>query len=180
MRILFAFLIALCAGCPCPGQETDRLEGLYLSSKYLCSAEIPKGIVASQIRPPAPDHGFTIKPHRGADDEVWLNAEYDALDLENSEALARQMARGFSGKYHLAVVDDSPSQLYDLPARDLILRGSNGSGKIRYVHLLVAFRRLPNRAVGIVYTVGLQARAEDAAMNQIFLEIAGSFQTMAP
>ncbi len=179
MCALLVISALTCGLCFCRAQSKADLEEVgrkYSNQKYLFSVQLPAGVVAHKMRPPAPQHGFETVPRpKEPYVAIWVDGSYDALDLASSEKLANQAAGHLSASYRLTVAKDSPSHLSGLDARDVVMRGSNGPESINYAHLLVAYRPLPKSIVGIVYTICLQSRSEDSKMEAIFSEIIRSF-----
>ena len=58
--------------------------------------------------------------------------------------------------------------------RDVVLERESSKGRITYVHLVLAFRAIPN-SVGVIYTIGLQTQAKNAADEKVFSALVNSF-----
>lgn len=175
----------LCATCFCAWQSHAdyRVRGRYVNEKYVYSVRVPAGAFAYRAAAPAPNHGFAIFPDAKQrdlikDPAIFVDGSFDAQGLASAEKLTAQTASGFGSDYHLTVVRDAPSHLAGLDAREVIMRGTNGPGSINYIHLLVAFRPIPNSEVGICYTIWLQSRSEDPKMEATFEALVKSFALM--
>jgi hypothetical protein len=111
-------------------------------------------------------------------DMVWVNGEYDALDLGSLTAVAKDTARSLAAAYHLRVAQETAVYLAELPAREIIMRGNNGRAGTNYMRLVVAFRPLPDS--DIIYTVGVKAHSDNKISTATFFAVVASFQATTP
>jgi len=154
------------------------IKGEYTNAKYLYRVKIPPGISAVRSAAPAPNHGFGIVPSQSRPDKMWVTGEYDAAFAGCTQAAALQQADGLRDECHLAILSNEPSKLSTLDAREIVMRGNNGPGKVSFARFRVAYRPLPRGSVGIVYSLGLLAESEKGAtgLTEIFERIANSFR----
>jgi hypothetical protein len=130
------------------------------------------------MKAPAPQHGIGLNLGDDSGGEIWVSGAYDALGLASTDALAKHaVAQTVARLPGLTVISSSRSRLSQLEAADVVLERRDAGGKINYVHFVLAFRPVP-RQLGIVYTIGIQAHAKEAATEAAFSEIVNSFRLL--
>ena len=183
MRLVSTFALGMLLACgifACQGEQAivprDHSndvaeEGMYRNDEYGYTVSVPQGLKAYRMKAPAPQHGIMLDLNKG---ELWVNGEYDAILARSVDAIALSTAELWSAHDQLRVVGISSTPLSGLAARDVVLERESFEGRINYVHLVVAYRAIPN-GVGVVYTIGIQARTKNAPDEKLFSALVDSF-----
>jgi hypothetical protein len=125
--------------------------GRYVNNEYGYSVVVPLGLRGNRMGVPAPQHGIDIRlqGRRG-----WQFGQMP--HTMSAHELGTLMAKQIAAVYKLEVMHDTPMRLAELPPRDLILVSADSASQVNYVHLVAAFRAVPN-GIGVVYTLGMRA-----------------------
>ena len=154
-----------------------KITGTYVNKDYGYSVQLKDGISGSNLAPPAPQHGFGIDLKPGGAGYVWVYAVYDALMAGSVERAAEQESQVFVEQDAVRLTEDKPSTLSGLPAREVVLSNRAGKSRMNYIHLLVAYRKVPGEG-GVIYVIGLQQHTASAAGKAVFSSIVQSFRTV--
>ena len=155
--------------------ESVLVEGQYDNANYSYSITIPAGLKAYRAKASVPQHGIMLDI---SGDKIWVNADYDATFARSADSFANLTARHWFASDRLRIVRNSRTTLAGLPARDLVMEGGRSGGTNKYVHMVLAFRVVPN-AVGLIYTIGIQARAKSKQTEKVLSDLVSSFRLVS-
>jgi hypothetical protein len=154
--------------------------GTYRNAKYAYSVQVPAGLRAYRMKAPAPNHGIAMHAPGNDTDLVWVDGSFDAAGYGSAGAYAKWLADVYRTRNGLSIVGISRTVLSNLDAREATLKGTAtpGRGGQKYVHLVVAFRRMGHGNTPVIYTIGVQAHSSDSAVVKAFPAVVESFRTL--
>jgi len=153
---------------------TVSVQGTYVNSEYGFSTQVPLGLHAFRLGPPAPNHGIGINLKGESGSYVWINGEYDALMLGDLAALADSEASSFCREYGLKIIGTRSTHMAGLDAIETELQSQKAEpGAVNYLRFTVTLAPR-NGETGIVLLAGLRQKSRDASADRVLSAIIAS------
>jgi hypothetical protein len=137
------------------------VKGRYSNYDYAYSVLLPKGVVGLRSPSPNPNHGFLVRLDGGGNDQIVVDASYNAAEWKSlDEALSAALSQ-FTREQNAEarVMMRTSAVLGGLDAIHFrLLSGMPGSSNAIVEDVVLAFRK-ESGGVGIVYKIALTAAA---------------------
>src|SRR5258706_101820 len=127
-------------------QAYITVEGRYSNYDYAYSILLPKGVVGLRSPSPNPNHGFVVHLEGGGDDEIVVDASYNAAEWKSLDEALRAALNQFTQeqKAEARVIMRTSAVLGGLEAIHFrLLSGTPGSSNAIVRDVVLAFRKEP-------------------------------------
>jgi hypothetical protein len=166
-----------------PPSDYDRMifHGSYVNPIFGYSVAIPLGLVGEGSAPIAPNHGVTIALGSSEKALVYVDAEYNVFDLSSPAQQVKTSLRWLKedGASDMRTFE-TREEVCDLPAVRLTVEYTDRAGN-KMTRDEVFALMLRKQWPGIVYTIGLETRADQFQHDsEEFSEVLHSFKCIPP